>query len=197
MIQMPKKVLFLYSDYTEQCVVRLDGSMGATMPLRKETLKQIAKKYIYDNDEPIVKGWHPYITHIEVTPMSRSLIFQTPPSQVTVFSSMKDFRSGKYDMPSIEWHYPKDGDLDIFFLIDGKKYRAALPNINDEGSVCLGSAKIAKTADLNKLVNSIINGFWRSEFTHWAGTPFKGRTSSTWKNNKLISTKNLILHDKD
>lgn len=69
-------------------------------------------------------------------------------------------------------------NLDVFALIDDtrpteltKLYRAPFPNVSDNGSVCLGDAKVKKHENTYAAIMQYWEDlFWLSEFTHFNGS---------------------------
>ena len=75
-----------------------------------------------------------------------------------------------------------------------KLFKAPFHNVYDDGSICMGNAKIKKSFEINKIMKNYEDAFFLSKFTHLQsqGSPIKGNLNTYLNSNNKIEKKVLI-----
>lgn len=181
--------------YLESHDINENGEVSQGKPLLQETIQGIVDT-LFDERKNMAKftGMLPEnLLLFSLLPGGRykALWFRPAEERVVHFSDGLNIPTGKANVPAMLYHVDA-GHLSVFALKSNKrpieKTRlcfAPFFNVNDAGSVCLGSANVKKPKDSSyqSTLKYWEDLFWLSEFTHVNGNDKKTTTPlvDLWK----------------
>ena len=185
--------------YVEHRPIR-NGEMTAGAPLEVKVLERIMKvvsKYLrVSTKKVLIHGEIPSnLLYVSTGVDSYRLIwYRKPERRMMYFVDSANIPNGYMDIPGLV--YVTDGGHLEVFAFKGSKprrwlYNAPFYNVNDGGSVCLGTAKVQKPSSntYEQWMHYWEEMFWKSEFSHILGSnPIKG--------NLALITKECITENK-
>jgi PRTRC genetic system protein B len=170
--------------------------------LKKETLKKVMKTIEVDEANTIhCKGIFP----------KKLLSFKNGYGNESVVwflkSSWHNLTFAKtLGIKNSQWHLPtlvfkiEDEKLHVYaaktdnVTATTKLYKAPFHNVYDNGSICMGNAKIKKSFEINEMMKAHEDAFFLSKFTHLQsqGSPIKGNLNTYLNSNDRIEKKVLV-----
>jgi PRTRC genetic system protein B len=181
--------------YLESHVVNDKGQLLEGRPLMQDTLNGIVDVFFDDRaNRAQVGGIIPEsLLKFEVLPGgNHELIwYRLEEKRQLFFSPGLHIPSGTAWVPALIYH-AKKSSLSVYAITDTsrpvdstKLYKAPFHNVNSEGDVCLGSAKVKRpdTKTYDSIMKYWEDMFWLSEFSHLAqnGNPTKSNLTLLWK----------------
>lgn len=193
----PQMAVVVYSDgntsngiYLEQRSIDKNGRMGAGRPLTKKCVTELVKAVAEETKELTI-GYHGIIPRnllcADTTTGRMKLVWYNPPQKRKhYFVKHLGIPDGEIEVPGLVY-VVKDKSLYLYAFKGktpkGKLYQAPFFNVNN-GSVCLGNAKVKKPIDLTyeQAIKYWEAMFWQSEFSHLYGSnPVAGNLSTIVK----------------
>lgn len=190
--------VYLESHAVDEAVGILEGK-----PLKQETIQGIVDVFFDERqNSSSVTGLIPenLLAFSKLPGGHYNMVWYRPAEKRHLyFSAELNIKSGQAWVPPMVYEVNRN-DLAVYALKgDGrpkegaKLLRAPFHNVNINGDVCLGSAKVKPPAQKTyvNLMEYWETLFWRSEFTHLNGgdSPVKGNLNLLWP--KLIKDKSL------
>lgn len=184
--------------YLESHVIDSSGKLLEGKPLKQETLDGIVDVFFDERqNRSAITGLLPdNLLKYEPLPGGNiEMIWYRPEEKRNLFfSEQLHIPSGEAWVPALIYHAERKS-LNIYALNSNDRpkentqlYHAPFHNINSDGNVCLGSAKVKKEKrnTYQSLMKYWEDMFWLSEFTHLAGHEniTKTNVNTLWK--KLI-----------
>ncbi len=189
--------------YLESHTIDDQGRVMEGKPLLQETIQSMVSVFFEENKErQRFTGMFPEnLLQFQELPGGKYKMVWYQPAQKKVLHFAKELK-----LPSEETWVPAiiyatdSRNLDVFALKSNarptdktKIYRAPFYNLNENGDVCLGNAKVKKPTD--RTYQSIMKYwedlFWLSEFTHVNGSKaVKTDIAKVWK--QLLTSKCTI-----
>lgn len=186
--------------YLESHEINEDGQLLEGKPLKQDTIQGLVDVFFDERQNRAqIKGLIPHnLLKFEVLPGGHfeMVWYRQEEKRHIYFADKLHIKSGVAWVPPMVYEISKD-KLNVYALQSNSRpdettqlFHAPFHNVNDQGGVCLGSAKVKKPSV--KTYESVIkyweDMFWLSEFTHLAGAenPTKTNLSLIWK--KLIGT---------
>lgn len=195
---VPEMALIVYTSeedcssggmYIESHMIDSKGRLGAGAPLSQQCISDLASSFSSEQSVSPFGKIPPNMLYSDNRLGHQKYIWYNPPKkQHMYFKDSLAIPNGEYHIPGII--YVAHGERLDVYAFKGKKpenklFKAPFFNTTD-GSVCLGSAKLAYP--LNPSFDDIIRyweqKFWNTEFTHLGGG------GNPTKNNLVIVTKN-------
>lgn len=207
---IPERAIIVYktpqdsyenSYYLESHKIDKNGKLLEGNPLTEKTLSDIAKNFVVVQDSFIFSdGLLPdhLIFFDNRVGEQKFAWYRAPEKKMLYFSNQLNIKSGLAWVPGL-LYVVNNGFLNVYSLNAKKRpteatklKRAPFHNVDDEGSVCLGNAKVKKPS-INTIASHIKyweDMFWLSEFSHIHGvkSPTKKNINTLWKS--LINTEN-------
>lgn len=201
----PEMTIVVYRDgqsyYLEGHSVNENGELMEGKPLLQETIQGIVDVFFDERKNMShVTGIIPEnLMAFKLLPGGNYRLVWYRPAEVRVMHFSKELKinTGKTWVPAM-LYVAEGGQLDVFALNTtnrptekNKLYKAPFFNVADDGSVCLGNAKVTKPSErtYSNLMKYWEDLFWLSEFTHLNGSDDKTATrlQPLWK--KLLDSK--------
>ena len=168
--------------------------LGAGIPMTEETIQDMVEFFKgKEGRESMIKGEVPEsVLYCDWGIESKILVWYNPPvKRKMLFTKELAIPNGYAWQPGLVFMI-RDNELSVFATIcTGRPkpqtvlFRAPYHNVSDDGSVCLGSARVAKPRSMtyNNILLHYSQLFWASEFSHLAGndTPINGNLNTYWK----------------
>lgn len=183
------------SYYLESHKIDSNGKMLEGNPLTEKTLSDIAKNFTKIQDSFIyADGLLPdHVLLLDNRVGVKKFAWYRPAEKkMMYFSKALNIKSGLAWVPAL-LYIVDDYKLNVYALKDNKRptiktklFRAPFHNIDSDGDVCLGNAKVKQpiknTIDLH--IKYWEDKFWLSEFSHILGgsSPTKTNINTIWKN---------------
>lgn len=161
------------------------GKVGTFKPLTQKDAIVLSKLFS-ETVSTFTYTFCPDVLKIKNTGSQLRIIFKSDAQvQQHIFTKDLGVETGPRPVPGLIWNYNTNGttgNLDLYAYIDFKGEDTDLynaPFMNCTGSsVCLGTSKIEidpqTGININKAIESIQQGFWKSAFTHSGGQQIKG-----------------------
>lgn len=190
--------------YLESHSINEGGQIMEGKPLLQETLQGIVDVFYDERQNTIrITGYIPEnVLLFSLLPGGNYKIIWCRPAEVRFipFAPQLHIKSATAWVPAMVYVVDRKS-LSVFALKSNsrpkentKLYRAPFHNVSDQGSVCLGSAKVKKpaTKTYDSLMRYWEDLFWLSEFTHLNGAsnPTKTDMDKVWR--KLVACKEKI-----
>lgn len=185
--------------YLESHEIDAAGQLLEGKPLKQETMDGIVDVFFDERKQRVQFGGliPENMLRFELMPGGKyNMIWYRPAEKRQIyFSEALHIPSGKAWVPSLIYKVDA-GDLYVYALTretgrptqKEKLYQSPFHNVSDNGSVCLGSARIKKPVEntYTSIIKYWEDLFWLSEFTHLAGqkNPTKTNLNNIWK--KLV-----------
>jgi PRTRC genetic system protein B len=184
----PKAQIVLYSAdkgeeaYLEYRDIRNVGGkeqLGEGKPLTRNSLQEMLGVVLAADKTQIatLKQLLPStVLYVDGRPGRNRLVWYTPAMRrnIHIEGTGKKIKKGMVWVPAML--YAVAGEtLNVFAMATGTKrpepgtklYNAPLPNVYNEGNVCMGNVKKpAKIVEISELIAAWDKAFWNSEFTH-------------------------------
>lgn len=179
--------------YLESHRIHDDGSLLEGKPLAQETLDAIVDVFFDERQNRVkVSGLVPdNLLHYEVMPGGQiRVVWYRPAEQRPIYFAEKlHIPSGMAMVPPMIYEVTKR-HLSVYSFTENirpveetRLYRGPFHNVDDQGNVCLGSAKVPKpkVQTYSNIMKYWEDMFWMSEFTHLTGkNPVKGNVNLIW-----------------
>jgi len=187
--------------YLESHEINGEGKMMEGKPLMQQTLNEIVDVFFDDRQNSSkLGGFIPEnLLQYELLPGGNYQMVWWQPAQVKhlFFAPALKIKSGLANVPALIYKVERR-QLSVFFFFNAAAttektvlYRAPFHNVDTEGMVCLGSAKVKKPVQRTYQLEMKYweDMFWLSEFTHLNGAtnPTKTKLDIIWR--KLIGNK--------
>ena len=164
------------------------GRMMEGVPMTKNALSKIVSEIkTEDIDQVYCKGFLPSnLLYQGKNNLSVKLIWYVKSSwQNLSFSKSLGIKNGIMKVPTLIFKLNGSG-LSIFATKsdnpkkDSLLYQAPFHNIFSGGDVCMGSAKVVKSNEINEIMKNYEKAFFQSKFTHLQsqGSPIKGNLNT-------------------
>lgn len=197
-----------YGFYLESHDIGADGRVMAGKPLMQETIQGIVDVFFDERkNTQNISGMIPAsLLFFNLLPGGHynAVWYRPAEERVLHFSQGLKIPTGKAWVPAMLYVVDKN-QLTVFALKSNarptektKLYMAPFHNVSEDGSVCLGSAKVKKPKQLtyDSMMKYWEDLFWLSEFSHVNGdNRTKSDLSAVWK--KLLKDKKLKWSDID
>jgi len=189
--------------YLESHDINNAGQLLQGKPLLQETMQGIVDVF-FDERKNMVKvgGLMPdNLLSFGFLPGGNYRMVWYRPAEIRLvhFASQLKLPSTKVWVPALLYSADNAG-MDIFALKSNarpnektKLFRAPFYNVDDDGNVCLGNAKVKKPTDktYSALMKYWEDLFWLSEFTHVNGdTAVKTNINKVWK--RLLNSRTKL-----
>jgi PRTRC genetic system protein B len=171
-----RKILLIYKHestnevYIEQNEVT-KGYLHAGKPLTERTASDLGKA-LYKERSKIITGVIPKNLLYSSVHLEKSIIiWRTEPCIKTLLFNGIPLKDGPYPIPALIWKY-FDGHLSVLAINEKEELcYAPFGNVNQQGSVCMGSASKFIRNDRLKTFTQTIQfcetAFFNSKFTHF------------------------------
>lgn len=181
--------------YLESHVINEKGQLLEGKPLQQETIQGIVDTFFDERQNSVqFGGVIPYnLIRFDVLPGGQySMMWYRPEEQRQLFfSASLNLPSGKAWVPALLYQVTRRS-LSVYALASNERpdektklFQAPFHNVHNDGSVCLGSAKVKKPVEKSyaAAMKYWEDMFWFSEFSHLNGTtnPAKTNINSLWK----------------
>lgn len=175
-IYKPSNALIIYrhqtgSMYIEEHKIK-NNQIGPGQPLQQSTLNKIGNEF-HKLKMHVIGGEIPSnLIYSGIKDLNQTIIWTSEPCIRNLKFTDMSIQNGKYPIPALLWIY-KQGSLYVLH-IDKKKnlFYTPFPNVNNNGNVCMGSAKqfIAhnKIITFKQCILVCENAFFESQFTHYS-----------------------------
>lgn len=188
--------------YLESHVIE-GGKIMAGKPLKQETIEGMVGVFFdHQQSQARIAGFIPenLLQFVHLPGGHFKMTWYRPAERhVLHFENALKIPTGEAWCPPMVWSIDKK-TLSIYALSDNKRptpetkiYRAPFHNVDDDGDVCLGSAKVAKPTErtYSAIMKYWEDLFWLSIFTHLSSgtSPTKTNVNMLWK--RLIANKKL------
>lgn len=166
----------------------LDGKMQVGKPLKQSMIQDMVDYFDKTArvDASISGAISANIKYVNWG-MGKKIMAWTNPSQERMmhFANELHIKGGIAHQPEL-LYILKNGDLDIYAINEaGQVFRAPYHNVSENGSVCLGSARLAapRIFTFESVIKHYETLFWKSEFSHLHGdtSPISGNLNTYWK----------------
>jgi PRTRC genetic system protein B len=189
--------------YLESHNVNEQGQIMEGKPLLQETLQSIVDVFFDERKNMVnVKGLLPSnLLFFDVLPGGNYKMIWHRPAEIRVmhFAQQLKLPTNKTWVPAMIYKVDRR-QLSVYALRSNnrptektKMFRAPFHNVGEQGSVCLGNAKVKKPAvnTYTALQQYWEDLFWLSEFTHFNGSdkPVKTDLNKVWKRLLVSKTK--------
>lgn len=190
--------------YLESHDVNENGTLREGKPLKEETIAGMVGVFFDERKNRIrVSGFLPdNVLMFDAMAGGQYQMMWYRPAEIRVmhFASQLKIKTGKYWVPPMLYVVNR-GHLYVFALKKNARpelktalFRAPFHNVNDNGDVCLGSAKVKKpgTNTYETLMKYWEDLFWLSEFSHLNGAsnPTKSELEKVY--NRLYKSKTKL-----
>lgn len=195
--------------YLESHVINEHGQLLEGKPLQQDTIQEMVDVFFDERQNQIsVGGFMPSnILSFDVAHGGnyKMVWYRTEEERFLHFASQLKISSGKAWVPALVYKVDRRSLTVVAVktnqrpVLKTKLFRPPFHNVSDLGSVCLGSAKVAKPKHntYDSLMKYWEDLFWLSEFSHLNGAsnPTKSPLENVWK--KLIKSKKTKWSDID
>ncbi len=165
--------------YIESRVVRTDGSLGAAVPLKQNTLRNLALSLSSVKGPKItLEGMIPKeVLSINQFPGFEQLTWLSKPRRRKLyFKNLIDLSDDVYPIPPLIFIYSQNKSFRVYAVKttnvneETELYRAPFPNVSSS-SVCMGRAdyKMDKQMSVDDLMETMEDRFFNSYFSHTIG----------------------------
>lgn len=184
-----------YNFYLESHEINKEGAILEGKPLQQDTIKSIVDFFYEAKREKGFSGLIPKNVLKFDTTEGLNMIWYNPAEvRFLSFSEALKIPNGLAWVPAMVYRV-SGNSLDVWAINTNnrptektKLFRAPFHNVSDDGSVCLGNAKMQKPKEktYENEIKYWENLFWLSEFSHLHGSdnPTKTNLNMIWK--KLI-----------
>lgn len=155
---------------------------GAGQPLKKEQLQEIGNYLVKEQDRilPMTGEMGARLLYYRPSSTSPFAIWHSPAGKRELrFSSGMKLKDKAYDLPGMIFIGHGHG-MSCFMIDDTQAttreellqrqiFYCPLPNVSNNGSVCLGSSSrlsMSKASSIEEMLQAAEGGFWHSQFTH-------------------------------
>jgi len=190
----PVQALVIYKSpknyYIESHAITKDG-MGPGVALSEDTLSDVVTFFHEKQKSIYLKGAIPSeVIYADWSAEKKVLIwFEAPQKRKMYFTKELKIKNGEAFQPGLIFLL-KNESLYVY-AVAGKSiseneqlYQAPYHNVDNNGSVCLGSANVNSIKQTYEGVMSAYSTlFWNSEFSHAAGAvaPINGNINTFWR----------------
>lgn len=208
----PKLAVMVYKDdrndyYLESHTVDEQGNIMEGKPLLQETLNDIVDVFFDEKKNMTqVKGMVPEnLLEFDLLPGGNYRMIWYRPAEIKFmhFDPQLKIKSAQSWVPAMVYCVERN-DLSIYALKTNtrpkeitKIFRAPFHNTSNDGSVCLGDARVKKPTEKTylSLMKYWEDLFWLSEFTHLNGADNHSKTevNALWR--KLVASKTKLKFD--
>lgn len=165
------------------------GRMMEGVPMTKDALSKIVSEIkTAEIDKIYCKGFLPKnLLYQGKNNLNVELIWYVKSSWQTLsFSKSLGIKNGIMKVPTLIFKL-KGSELFVFAIkSDSPKessllYQAPFHNVFSGGNICMGSAKVVKSNEINEIMRNYEKAFFQSKFTHLQhqGSPIKGNLNTT------------------
>jgi len=203
-----KKAIVVYERRTEHYVEVHQIEDGKFQEGRPMTIQELVvfKQMAESKSTELQKNCYPYrhILGFSIDFADGEMIWVYPAGEVLLHykSKLPGFKTGKYFIPNLVFKY-QDEELNVYAIKsedllnlspDTQLYKAPFLNVNEDGDVCMGTAKVKKSKNLTEMIKNIETAFFNSEFTHTNQNKIvSGNLADAFNNQKKKFDEKLLL----
>ena len=159
-----------------------NGKVYPPVPFSLEEMKQISKSAQEEFELiKLSKDFDRQILSFDLSTKYPSIKWAVKSMRRKLYFDIKPFeRSFTIEFPPLLFTLKGNDNLSIFVINkfpvteNTKRYILPLPNMYNDGDICLGSTSFDTTSkNINVLIKEVENGFFRSEFVHFSGVKIR------------------------